>query len=358
MLYLTTGLLALLGVAMLSVLAAYRWSGSTAWQTAYNKNGMGLAIEMVFAVLLYFAVLTVAVIMSEAFEVLFLRGGWRSAWYLGAAGVMGGGVLIYMNIFAPGILSREQKVESLSVRSQCRLPYFLYSPYSLIIWVALILPLVAMVYSSIRLDHVIMNETIQELTMHSEMITASAEEAGDLDLHSLAYFHLEYQESISIVKVIVNRYLWVVGTFMVFLIIMLNTRITTIFTKEAQDYFKWIMWLLLMVAIGIGLFGVQRFHLLRSLTIDTFGRVFIVLQSSSSMEMMLTAKEHLLTIQAEGTMTFLRQILEGGSLWLLFFSYVTQIVLAKVTNRSVLKIIFPSNIARFLDSFLQVEDKS
>lgn len=358
MLILISGLMGLLVVAVLSATAAYQLSKSEAWQKSYNPHGMGLAIEVVFAFLLFFSVLSVAMIMRDAFNSLYFAQGWRSAWYLGAAGVLGGGVLIYMNVFAPRILAREQKVDPAHLGRQCRVPYLLYTPYSVIIWVALILPLVAMVYSSIRLDHSTMAAAMTELTQHSTLVSSLADQSQKFDPNALVYYQLEYHEAVSIVQTIVNRYLWVVGTFMVFLIVMLNTKITTIFTEEAQDFFKWLMWLLLLVAMGIGLYGLWRFHMIRSLAMTSFSELLTALQGTRSLDQMVAVKEQIILLQDEGTISFLRKTLDGGGLWLLFFSYASQIVLAKVTNRSVLKIIFPRSISSFLDGFMLVDEES
>lgn len=357
MLLIFLGLLGAIAAAILSAIATYRIPDSEAWEKAYNSKGMGLAIELVFAVLLFSATMSMGAIMSHAFDVLYLEGGWRSPWYLGFAGVAGIGVLVYMNVFAPGILAREQKVPSSDVRAQCRLPYLLYTPYSVIVWVALIVPMVAMVITSIRLDHLTMASTIEELQRHCQMVAGLAEDSQNFELNRLAFFQLEYREAITSVQEIVNRYLWVVGTFMVFLIIMLNTIITTIFTEEAQDSFKYLMWALLLTAMGICGYGLWRFQMMRTMSLDAFSGLLTSLEAGSSLDPFLAVKEEVLVFRNEGTVSFLQRTLEGGSLWLLFFSYAAQIVLAKVTNRSVLKIVFPRSIANFLESFMLVEEE-
>nr|MEE4268664.1 hypothetical protein [Candidatus Krumholzibacteria bacterium] len=358
MLLIFFGLLGALGVAILSAIATYRIPDSMAWEKAYNSHGMGLAIELVFAVLLFAAAMSMGVIMDSAFDFLYLQDGWRSPWYLGFAGTAGAGVLIYMNFFAPGILSREQDVLASETRSQCRWPYLLYTPYSVTLWVALIVPIVAMVITSIRLDHLTMAATIEELQRHCGMVAGLAEDSQAFDLNRLAFFQLEYREAIALVQDIVNRYLWVVGIFMVFLIIMLNTKITTIFTEEAQDSFKYLMWALLLTAMGICGYGLWRFHLMRAMSLDAFTGLLSGLEAGNSLDPFLAVKEEVLVLRNEGTVSFLQRTLEGGSLWLLFFSYAAQIVLAKVTNRSVLKIVFPRSIAKFLESFMLVEEES
>lgn len=319
---------------------------------------MGLSIELVVIVLLFFNVMSVGMIMQDAFRSLFLGDGWRSMWFLGAAGIVGLGVLLYMIIFAPLILAREQQVGPGKTWAQCRVPYLLYAPYSLVMWVVLVLPLVAMVVTSINLDHTSMSNTVIELNEHSGHVAGLADNTGHFELEKLVYYRIEYQESIATIQQVVNRYLWVVGTFMVFLIIVLNTQITTIFTEEALDFFKWLMWLLLAIAFGIGFFGLWRFFIMRSLAIDSISQLLSVLHSADALPEIIAAKNELLTLRAEATIYFLRQTMEGGSLWLLFFGYGAQIVLAKVSNRSLVKTIFPRNIAQFLDSFIELDKES
>ena len=62
----------------------------------------------------------------------------------------------------------------------------------------------------------------------------------------MAIYRLEYRAAVDTVQRVVTRYLWVVGVFFFFLVVILNTRITSAYAESAQDFFKWLMWGLLL----------------------------------------------------------------------------------------------------------------
>ena len=342
----------LLGIAVISAVAAYRLPGSQAWQRAYNANGMGLTIELAYLFLTFLALAIISAIMSDAFRTLFLEGGWRSPAFLAAGGVIAAGVGVYMLALAPSILARKEQVPAARVGRECRLPYLLYAPFSLISWAGLVLPLLAVVFVSIQTDRAHLAEVKAGLAAQGALLVERAADGSSAAMTHRSLYDLDYQAAADAVQSMVGRYLWVVGVFMVFMIIILNTRITSVFTEEAQDSFKWLMWILLAVALAICLFGILRYQGMRGLALGTHERLAAIAAAKQQLVPLALAKKQLLELDNQGAVHFLRRTLEGGSLWLMFFSYAIQIVLAKVTHRSVVQVIFPRRIAAFLDAFV------
>jgi orotidine-5'-phosphate decarboxylase len=182
-----------------------------------------------------------------------------------------------------------------------------------------------------------------------------AKDPGAAADHAQIY-GLAYRESLDAVQRMVSRYLWVIGVFMLSIIVILNTRITSSFTEESQDAFKWLMWVLLAVAVGVCLFGFSRYQAFRDLAVATHQGLQTLASTTGNLALLAAARESLLGLRNQGPVQFIQMTLESGSLGLMFFSYAMQIVLAKVTHRSVLGMIFPSPVARFLDSFMLGSD--
>ncbi len=344
--------LALLVVATLSATAAYRLSGSRAWQREYNPHGMGLATELITLALLCGVTLTMSIIMEDAYSHVLLHQGWRAGWILGLGGVTGAGVLIYMLILAPRILAREQKVPSPQVGRECRLPYLLYAPYSLVFWLAMILPLVVCIAVSIQADSATLSGEMSAFEETVAQLGASAQADVPAAVARLPLFTVEHAEAVEVVQQVVDRYLWAAGVFILALIFMLNTRITSIFTREANDAFKWVMWLFLAVGVGVGFFGLVRYLELRDLAMAGLERLAVATEQGGHGQGLVAAKTALLELKSAGAVQFLRRVLDGGSLWLLAFTYGAQIIMARMTNRSVVDIIFPSPVAAFLGKFV------
>lgn len=356
MLHLVIGTALLLALAALSAVAAYRWARSDAWNREYDLGGMGLTIELAYLVLAFLAVSSISLIMNRSFARLFLEDGWRSPLFLGAGGVIVGGVLVYMLVFAPRILARRQEVPDKRIGRECRVPYLLYTPFSLVSWAGLVLPLLAVITLAIQLDGTEVS-TVRGVLQgqgHDLIASATAEAAvpGDRIAERAVLYSLAYRDAVDHLQRLVSRYLWIVGVFMVFMIVILNTRITSIFTETAQDSFKWLMWMLLLVAIGLCIFGVVRYQDMRHLAMAVQERVMTIARAQGQLELLAASQAKLLDLRNEGPAHFLRTALKGGGLWLMFFSYGAQIVLARITGRSVVQVIFPRPVARFLDAFM------
>ena len=338
--------------AVLSAVAAHRFSGSSAWVREYGYQGMGLAIELAFLFLTAVSAVAISLIMSDSFRMLFLDGGWRTPAYISSAVVVATGVALYMLGFAPGILARKQSVDPAARARECRLPYLLYAPFSIITWVAFVLPVLALVFVSIRSDRIQM--TVVRSTFAAEgraVLTATAEKPADAE-KLVALYDLAHKDALDAIQRMVNRYLWVIGVFMIFVVVILNTRITAVFTDESQDAFKWLMWCLVAVAVGICLFGLTRYQLMRDLAINSYVALESWAQVNAQLDVLASARAALLELRNQGPITFWHATLEGGSLWLVFFSWAMQVVLARFTRRSVTKVVFPSPVARFLDAFM------
>lgn len=341
----------LVAVAIASVVAAYR-SGSAAWNREYGLGGFGLTVEMSYLVLTALSALAIAVIMNDAFRTIFLAGGWRSPWFLGGGIVIVSGAGLYLLGIAPSILRRKQDVAPARFAAECVRPYALYAPFALVTWAGLVLPVLAMVTVSIHADLGLMQRTRAELAAHGAAAVAEAEVAAEAPEAQSELFAIAHRGATDLVTRMVSRYLWVVGVFMVFVIVLLNTRITSVFTEESQDAFKWLMWVLLAVAMAICLYGLAQYEGLRMTAIGVQERLESVAATQAELALLTAARTALVALRDEGPVHFLRRTLEGGSLWLLFFSYALQIIMAKVTHRSVVRVIFPTPVARFLDAFM------
>jgi len=342
----------LLVVAGVSAVAAYRWSGSAAWEREYNQQGMGLSIELTFLFLTVLAASAISLIMADSFRSLFLERMWRSPAYLASAVVVISGVAIYMLVVAPQTLARKQGVKPERFGSECWRPYALYAPFSVISWVGFVLPVLALIFVSIQTDYGRMNATRQTLAQEGEAVIARIEGQSEITKEHSALYSLAYRGAIETLQRIVSRYLWVIGVFMMFLIVILNTRITSVFTEESQDAFKWLMWILLAVALGICLFGLTRFQSLRDLAIEAHTRIQSMADVRGQLQPLAASNEALLVLRNQGPVEFWRMTLNGGGLWLMFFSYASQIVMAKLTRRSLTQMIFPRPVARYLDAFM------
>jgi hypothetical protein len=154
----------------------------------------------------------------------------------------------------------------------------------------------------------------------------------------------------------VARYLWVVGVFILFLIVILNTKITLAFADAAQDIFKWMMFGFLVLALVICLIGLQEHREMQDLAVSTHEEIVAAAASEDRLELVAVAQEELLEIRAEGP----SRILRGGAIGLLslvLFGNAFQLLMARATNRSAVDAIFPRPVARFLHRFLLVGEK-
>ena len=313
---------------------------------------MGLATELITLLLLFGVTVTMSIIMADAYASVLMGGGWRTTWISALVGVTGAGVLAYMLLFAPRILAREQKVPPADLGRECRLPYLLYTPYSLVFWLAMILPLVVCITVAIMSDR---GHLAGELAAFDSLTAQMKTTAGSdfaATAATLPLYGVEHAEAVEVVQKMVDRYLWAAGVFIMALIIMLNTRITSIFTQEANDAFKWVMWLFLAVGVGVGFFGLVRYLELRDLAISVHRAMALAAEGAGDTVVLVEIKSALLELERAGAVQFLRRVLDGGSLWLLAFSYGVQVITAKMTNRSVVDIIFPSPVASFLGTFV------
>jgi hypothetical protein len=130
----------MLATATVSAVAAYRLSGSAAWDREYNSHGMGLAIEIAFLLLTFASSIAIATIMKDSFRILFFEGGWKTPLFVGAGVVIAAGVSIYMMGVAPTVLARRQGVDASRVGAECGRPYLLYTPFSIISWIGAVPP--------------------------------------------------------------------------------------------------------------------------------------------------------------------------------------------------------------------------
>ena len=344
--------LGLLLLAMVSVTAAYRVSGSEAWSREFDSHKFGLATELTYLVLSVFAGLSISLIMPEAFGFLFLDGGVRNPLFWGPAIFIVGGVSTYMFVLAPGSLAKRQGVSAESFRRECRRPYAMYAPFALVSWGGLVVPIVAMILVSIGGDSqslaLARSSVIEQGTSLEQLAGQAPEQAAER--HEV--FRLTYQEGVDLTQRTVSRYIWVVAVFVLFVIVILNTKITSVFAQESQDAFKWLMWGLLLLAISICAFGVYRYQDLRQIALGTNDALASLGLAENSMPLYSAAKTAHLSLKNEDAVYFLKSTLERGSMWLLFFGYGFQIILAKITHRSVIRVIFPSKIAGFVEAFM------
>ena len=156
----------------------------------------------------------------------------------------------------------------------------------------------------------------------------------------------------------VRRYLWVVGVFVFFLMIVVNTRITRAYDQVSQDIFKWFMWGLLVVGMAICLVGLTQHRAMRELAIKTDQRLVESSSADENLSLVVTAKEALLDVREESA----AKVLRGGFiavLSLVLLSNASQLLIARFTHRSAVDVIFPSHVARFLHGFLwKAEDSA
>ena len=349
---------AMLATATISAVAAYRLSGSRAWDREYNTHGMGLATEIAFLFLTFGCSIAIAAIMKDSFRILFYEGGWRTPLFLSAGIVVTAGVSIYMMGIAPAALAQRQRIDASRIGAECRRPYLLYTPFSIISWVGAVLPALALIVVSIHADAGAMAAARETFAREGATVLAHSATGPATAKDHVQIYGLAYRETLDAVQRMVSRYLWVVGVFMLSIIVILNTRITSSFTEESQDAFKWLMWVLFTVAIGVCLFGFTRYQGFRDLAAVTHESLLAMARQTGNLGLVAASRESLLAIRNQGPVQFIQMTLESGSLALLFFSYALQIVMAKVTHRSVLGMIFPSPVARFLDSFMLGNDSS
>jgi hypothetical protein len=346
----------LLGMAVASATVTYRRLGAHAWSDEYDKEGMGLTIELALLFIVALVWVAISIIMSDSFKTLFLEGGWHSYPYLGAAFGLSFGVAFYMLRVAPPILASKQGVESKHVHRECRRPYLWYTPFSIILWAGLVLPVIAMLVLSFQSDHRKMITARDDLASNGASVVMLADRVPDAAQGRLTIYGLEYRAAVDTVQRTVNRYLWVVAVFIFFLLVILNTRITAAYTEEAQDAFKWMMWVLLAVAVGITLYGVTQYDAMRDLAVTTHERIVATADRRGQLELIVAAKRALLDVREQGA----GKIFRGGFVALvvlLISSNGLQWVMAKVTHRSAVNVIFPSRVARFLQRFLLEGEK-
>lgn len=346
----------LLAVAALAVTAAHRFSGVTAWSEEYGEGGTGLSIELALLSLVVLGVVALSLLMNDSFTTLFLDGAWLSFWFLVPLIVVALGVARYNLIAAPKSLADRRKVPKERVRRECVRPYLMYTPYSLILWVGLMLPVIALLAVSIHGDLAEMADARRDLAASGDRVVAlaSSEPRGAQD--HVAIYGLEHQEAVDTVHRSVNRYLWVVGVFILFLIVILNTRITAAYAETAQDFFKGLMWVFLAVAVGICVFGLSRYQEMRELAITTHERLAAQASREGQLGLVVTAREELLELRQVGPVQFMRGAVVGV-FGLVLFTYGLQHLLAKVGNRSAIDAIFPRRVARFMHEFLVDKDK-
>jgi hypothetical protein len=342
---------ALLVTAAVSAWAAHRRYEGTAWSSEYGQDRLGLTIELATLALVVLVGVAISIIMADSFRSLFLEGGWRSFAYLAAAGI--GTLLIayYHFVSAPRSLAVKHDVDESRVGRECRLPYLVYTPYSLIMWVGFVLAVLALLVVSVRSDHGEISSERRDLEASGAQVVLLAEQKPGEATDHVAIYGLDYRSAVDVVQRTVGRYLWVVGVFIVFLIVLLNTRITDAYSAAAVDIFKIMMWGLLAIAVAICLWGVVRFQDLQDLAIAAHESLVSGARDSGQLELEVASAEALLEIEHEGPV----RVLRGGFIALLslvVFTNAFQALMAKATNRSALHVIFPARVARFLDGFL------
>ncbi len=341
----------LFAVAVCSAVAVYHLSGSTTWSLEWDKQGMGLSIEVAFLAAVVLVGVAVSIIMNDSFERLYLRGAWHSYPYLLISGVVALGVLIYTLHAAPSTLKDKHNVESTLVHRECRRPYRIYTPYAVILWVVLVLPVPAMVVVSFSTDHGSIVSARRDLAREGDRVLILADREPASAEQNAAIYGLQYQAAVDSLQRTIKRYLWVVGVFVFFLVVILNTRITTVYSEAAQDYFKWFMWFLLALALGICLYGLSEYQAMRDLAITADERLAVAASSSGQLGLVMVADQALLGLRGDDALTFFRGAVVGG-VGLIVFSQGIQVMLAKATHRSAMDVVFPRTVARFLHRFL------
>jgi hypothetical protein len=347
---------AFLLIATLSAWAAHRRFVGTAWSSEYGEDGLGMTIELATLALVVLVGIAISIIMADSFRALFLEDGWRSVAYLVAA-VIGAGLIAYYHLVsAPRSLAVKHNVVESEVGRQCKVPYLVYTPYSLVMWVGLVLAVLALLVVSVRSDHGEISSARRDLAAGGAEVLRLAEQEPVKAPDHVAIYGLEYRAAVDVVQRTVGSYLWVVGVFLAFVIVLLNTRITSAYSDAAVDIFKWMMWGLLAVALLICVWGLSRFQDLRDLAIDTHESLISEATASGRLGLEVAAKEALLDIEHEGPV----RVLRGGFIGLLslvVFTNAFQFLMAKATDRSALHVIFPAKVARFLDGFLLGREK-
>lgn len=348
----------LLALAASSAIAAYRFAGSRAWSDEYDEDGIGLVVELTLLVLVLLVAIAMSFVMNDAFRRLYLEDGWSTYGYVAVTAGCTLIVLWYTLVFAPRKLAEKHAVERAQIFRACRLPYLAYTPYSVILLVGLALPVFAALSVSLYNDVSGMIDARHDLSRNGDLVaTVVDRESASAEEH-VAIYGLEYREAVDIVRSAVRRYLWVVGVFVFFLMIVVNTRITRAYDQVSQDIFKWFMWGLLVVGMAICLVGLTQHRAMRELAIKTDQRLVESASADENLGLVVTAKEALLEVREESA----AKVLRGGFiavLSLVFVSNASQLLIARFTNRSAVDVIFPSHVARFLHGFLwKAEDSA
>ena len=94
---------------------------------------------------------------------------------------------------------------------------------------------------SIRADQKDTSSARQDLADNGAQVLVLADREPEAAQEHVAIYGLEYRAAVDDVQRSVGRYLWVVGVFIGFLIVILNTRITSAYSAVAVDSFKWLM---------------------------------------------------------------------------------------------------------------------
>ena len=103
------------------------------------------------------------------------------------------------------------------------------------------LQVVALLVVSIRADQKDTSSARQDLADNGAQVLVLADREPEAAQEHVAIYGLEYRAAVDDVQRSVGRYLWVVGVFIGFLIVILNTRITSAYSAVAVDSFKWLM---------------------------------------------------------------------------------------------------------------------
>jgi len=350
-----------LAIALVSTFSATRLVRSPAWirewDTVNGQEGLGLTLEIVFVLLLAASFMTICLIMRDAVRRILDERIYARRWFVSLTAVTVLGVVGYTTLAAPGILQSLQDVPAERVWRECRLPYFAYTPYSLVNWVAFVLPMVLVIGVSIHDDRKALMSFATRLGSASANVVGhvrcSVEEDGTEDCEArIELYRYEYHEKAEVITEMVGKLIWVVGIFIVFVIVMLNTHLSSIYTETAKDIFKLVMLLLLAVALFVGYLGILRFLGFRNEVLASLGDIYDIAEEADQAKLMLFARSVMREISPEGTIYFVKKLLSGGSLWLLFFTYSYQLIIAKATERSVVDTVLPSYVVAFLKKIM------
>ena len=341
---------ALLGVAVWSVVAVYH-SSSAAWELEYGNEGLGLTIELALLGLVSVVLIAMSTIMYNAFRTLYLHGGWHLYAYICVACSVAVGVALYTVGFAPSALAKKHDVEPARVHRECRRPYWVYTPYAVVLWAVLMLSVPAMMVVSLHDDRATITAAHNAVADDGDRVVALTTKKASTAERNVEIFGLSYQAAVDTVQRAVARFLWVVAVFMLFLVVILNTRITTAYAEAAQEFFKWLMWVLLLLALAIVVGGVAEYQSIRELAIRANTRIVAAATANGELDVVVAADQALIHLRNDTVEQFLRAAIVGG-LGALAVVQGFQILLAKLTNRSVLTAIFPRPVARFIHGFL------